>query len=87
MYNQASTALFLLLAFLLWPAYRYSCAEIMGSFYFGLLILYRVIVGLVIKRHFWQIADEKISFYSLLIAFISSAALLATLALRAAGTS
>ncbi len=86
MYNQASTALFLLLAFLLWPAHRHGCAGIMGSFYFGLLILYRVIVGLVIKRYFWQIADEKISFYSLLIAFILSASLLATLILRAAGT-
>lgn len=86
MYNQASTALFLLLAFLMWPAYRYGCAEIMGSFYFGLLILYRVIVGLVIKRHFWQIADEKISFCALLTAFILSAALLATLVLRTTGT-
>lgn len=87
MYNQASTALFLLLVFLLWPAYHYGCAEIMGSFYFGLLILYRVIVGLVIKRHFWQIADEKISFYSLLTAFVFSAAILATLVLRAGGAS
>lgn len=82
MYNQASTALFLLLAFLMWPAYVYDKVEIMGSFYFALLILYRVIVGLIIKRHFWQIADEKISFYSLLIAIILSATLLATLILR-----
>lgn len=82
MYNQASVGLFLLLCFLMWPAYLYGHTEILGSFYFGLLILYRVIDGLVIKRRFWHIADEKISLCALLIAFLLSATLLTLLILH-----
>lgn len=79
LYSQAGTGLFVLLVLLMFVAYLYSVTEAMGAFYFGLLIIHRVIMGLVIKRRFWHWADEKVSFYSLLTAFALSAAFLALL--------
>ena len=40
----------------------------MGSFMFGLLIIWQVINGLIIKRRYWHIPDDKVTFWALLAA-------------------
>ena len=39
--------------------------EVMSGLMFAFFILWQVVRGLVIKRHFWLIAEEKVSFWSL----------------------
>ena len=67
-YNQACIALALGIALILWGAYLHGCIEVMGSFMFGLLIIWQVINGLVIKRRYWHIPDDKVTFWALLAA-------------------
>ena len=69
-YNQACIAMAWGIALILWGAYLHGCIEVMGSFMFGLLILWQVINGLVIKRHFWHIPEDRITFWALLIALL-----------------
>lgn len=69
-YNQACIALALGIALILWGAYLHGCIELMGSFMFGLLILWQVINGLVIKRHFWHIPEDRATFWALLVALL-----------------
>ena len=64
------------LALLLLAAYLHNCAEVMGSFMFGLMILWQVVRGLIIKRYFWHIADEKTTFWALIVALLLCAGML-----------
>ena len=43
---------------------------------FGLLIIWQVINGLIIKRRFWHIPEEKVTFWALLAALALSGGLL-----------
>lgn len=76
-YNQACIALAVCMALILWLAYLRGCIEVMGSFMFGLLILWQVINGLVIKRHYWHIPEEKVTFWALIGALALAGAMLA----------
>ena len=75
-YNTACIALAIALALLLFAAYLHNCAEAMGSFMFALMIVWQVVRGLVIKRYFWHIADEKTTFWALIAALLLSGAML-----------
>lgn len=76
-YNQACIALAVGLALILWFAYLRGCIEVMGSFMFGILILWQVINGLVMKRHYWHIPEEKVTFWALIGALVLAAGMLA----------
>lgn len=67
-YNKACIVLAIGLALILWAAYLHGCIEVMGSFMFGLLIIWQVINGLIIKRKYWHIPEEKVTFWALLTA-------------------
>jgi len=67
-YNQACVAAAVGIALLMWGAYLHNCIEIMGGFMFGLLIIWQVINGLIIKRHYWHIPEEKVTFWALITA-------------------
>lgn len=67
-YNKGCIALSMGLALTLWAAYLRGCAEVMGSFMFGLLIVWQVINGLILKRKYWHIPEEKTTFWALLMA-------------------
>lgn len=56
--------------FILFASWLKDCFEILSGLMMGIFFLWQVIRGLIIKRHFWHIPDEKVSFYSLLIALI-----------------
>ncbi len=75
-YNTACVAMAVALALLLLAAYLHNCAEVMGSFMFGLMILWQVVRGLIIKRYFWHIADEKTTFWALIVALLLCAGML-----------
>lgn len=75
-YNKGCIVLSLGLALTLWAAYLRGCMEVMGSFMFALLILWQVINGLILKRRYWHIPEEKTTFWALLIALIISICLL-----------
>ena len=67
-YNKGCIVLSMGLALTLWAAYLRGCAEVMGSFMFGLLIVWQVINGLILKRKYWHIPEEKTTFWALLMA-------------------
>lgn len=69
-YQQACLALFVCLLLLMFAAYLWDVMEAMGTFMFALMIVWQVVRGLVIKRYFWQISDEKAAFWSLLAALL-----------------
>jgi hypothetical protein len=75
-YNTACIALAVGLALMLLAAYLHNCAEVMGSFMFALMIVWQVVRGLIIKRYFWHIADEKTTFWALIAAILLSGAML-----------
>lgn len=75
-YNTACVALAVGLALMLFAAYLHNCAEVMGSFMFALMIVWQVVRGLIIKRYFWHIADEKTTFWALIAAILLSGAML-----------
>ena len=39
--------------------------EVMSALMMGVFFLWQVIRGLIIKRYFWHIAEEKVSFWGL----------------------
>ena len=45
-----------------------GCFELVSGVMFGFFIIWQVVRGLVIKRYFWHIAEEKVSFWSLAVA-------------------
>lgn len=67
-YGEGCVALFAALLLLMLAAYLWDLAEVMGSFMFALLVLWQDVRGLVIKRWFWRLPDEKVAFWSLLVA-------------------
>lgn len=69
-YGQGCVALFVCLLLLLFAAYLQDMAEVMGSFLFALFIIWQVIRGLIVKRYFWQVPEEKVSFWALLAALL-----------------
>lgn len=75
-YNTACIALTVALALEMLASYLHNCAELMGSFMFGLLIIWQVVRGLILKRHYWHIPDEKTTFWALIIALILGGAML-----------
>lgn len=50
---------------LLLAAWLHGFFEVMSGLMFAFFILWQVVRGLIIKRHFWHIAEEKVSFWSL----------------------
>lgn len=58
------------IAMVMLAAWRHDIFEVMSGFMMGLFFLWQVIRGLVIKRYFWQIADDKVSFWSLFVGLI-----------------
>ncbi len=44
--------------------------EVMSGLMLGVFFLWQVIRGLVIRRYFWYIAEEKVSFWGLLGGFV-----------------
>ena len=48
----------------------HGCFEALSGLMFGFFIVWQVVRGLVIKRHFWHIAEEKVSFWSLAVALV-----------------
>lgn len=69
-YEQACIALFVCLALLMFAAYLQDIADVMAGLMMALFIIWQVVRGLVIKRYFWRIPDEKTSFWSLLAALL-----------------
>jgi len=84
-YEQACIALFVCLLLLMLAAFLQGVMEAMGAFMFAVFILWQVVRGLVIKRYFWQIPDEKVSFWSLLAALALGGGMLFLCLQRAAG--
>ncbi len=64
------------MALILWGAYLRGCIEVMSAFMFGLLIIWQVINGLIIKRRFWHIPEEKVTFWALIAALALSGGML-----------
>ena len=64
------------IALILWGAYLHGCIELMSAFMFGLLIIWQVINGLIIKRRFWHIPEEKVTFWALIAALALSGGML-----------
>lgn len=79
-YNKGCIVLSMGLALTLWGAYLRGHAEVMGSFMFGLLIVWQVINGLILKRRYWHIPEEKTTFWALIIALSICICLLLSLA-------
>ncbi|MBQ6942094.1 MAG: hypothetical protein IJN29_13190 [Akkermansia sp.] len=51
-------------------AWKHDIFEVMSGLMMGIFFLWQVVRGLIIKRHFWHIAEEKVSFWSLLCALL-----------------
>ena len=64
------------LALILLGAHLHDCLEVLSSFMFGLLIIWQVINGLIIKRKFWHIPEEKTTFWALIVAVLLSLGML-----------
>ena len=64
------------LALILLGAHLHDCLEVLSSFMFGLLIIWQVINGLIIKRRFWHIPEEKTTFWALIVAVLLSLGML-----------
>lgn len=47
-------------------AWLHDIFEVMSGLMMGVFFLWQVIRGLVIKRYYWYIAEEKVSFWGLL---------------------
>lgn len=75
-YGRGCVALFVCLLLLLFAAYLQDVAEVMGSFLFALFIVWQVVRGLVIKRYFWQVPEEKTTFWALLATLLAAGGLL-----------
>ena len=69
-YEKACYALLLGIGLVLLTAWRQDKLEVMSALLMGLFFLWQVVRGLIIKRYFWRIADEKVSFWSLLCALL-----------------
>lgn len=57
--------LLLLIGLMLLASWLHGFFEVMSGLMFAFFILWQVVRGLIIKRHFWHIAEEKVSFWSL----------------------
>ena len=75
-YNKACIVLAMGLALILLGAHLHDCLEVLSSFMFGLLIIWQVINGLIIKRKFWHIPEEKTTFWALIVAVLLSLGML-----------
>lgn len=58
------------IALVLLAAWLHDIFEVMSGLMMGLFFLWQVIRGLIIKRHFWHIAEEKVSFWALAVALL-----------------
>lgn len=75
-YEKGCYALLLGIGLVTLAAWRQDKHEAMCALLMGLFFLWQVVRGLIIKRYFWRIADEKVSFWSLLVALFIAAAFL-----------
>ena len=64
------------LALILLSAHLHECLEVLSNFMFGLLIIWQVINGLIIKRKYWHIPEEKTTFWALVVAVLLSVGML-----------
>ena len=58
------------IAMVLLASCRHDIFEVMSGLMMGVFFLWQVIRGLIIKRYFWQIADDKVSFWSLFVGLL-----------------
>lgn len=57
--------LLLCIALVLLAAWKNDIFEVMSSLMMGVYFLWMVVRGLIIKRYYWHISEEKVSFWSL----------------------
>lgn len=67
-YEKASYVLLGGIVFILFASWLKDCLEVLSGLMMGIFFLWQVIRGLIIKRYYWHFPDEKVAFYSLLIA-------------------
>ncbi len=70
LWEQGCYALLAGIGLVLLAAWKHDIFELMSGLMMGLFFLWQVVRGLVIKRYFWHIAEEKVSFWCLLTAFL-----------------
>lgn len=58
-------ALLVGIALVLFAAWLHDIFEVMSGLMMGIFFLYQVVRGLIIKRYYWHIAEEKVSFWAL----------------------
>lgn len=68
MWERGCYALLVGVGLVLLVAWLDECFEVVSGLMFGFFIIWQVLRGLVIKRYFWHIAEEKVSFWSLVVA-------------------
>ncbi len=60
------------IALVFFAAWLHECAEAVGGLMFGFFVIWQVVRGLIIKRYYWHIAEEKVSFWGVLAGFLVS---------------
>lgn len=53
-------------------AWQRDIFEVMSGLMMGLFFLWQVVRGLIIKRYYWHIAEEKVSFWALLFGLVAA---------------
>ena len=51
-------------------AWLHDIIEVMSGLMMGVFFLWQVIRGLIIKRYYWHIPEEKVSFWSLAVGLL-----------------
>ena len=69
-WEKACYALLAGIGLVLLAAWKNDFFEVMSGLMMGVFFLWQVVRGLIIKRYFWHIAEEKVSFWSLLVALL-----------------
>ncbi len=69
-WEKACYALLACIGLVLLAAWKNDFFEVMSGLMMGVFFLWQVVRGLIIKRYFWHIAEEKVSFWSLLVALL-----------------
>lgn len=58
------------IALVLLASWMNDIFEVMSGLMMGIFFLWQVVRGLIIKRYYWHIAEEKVSFWSLLVGLL-----------------
>ena len=70
LWERGCYVLLLAIGLVMLAGWLHDCFEALSALMFGFFIVWQVVRGLVIKRYFWFIPEEKVSFWSLAVAFV-----------------